>query len=62
MQHDFITTDHYYCYVCSRNYADTFSAIYGGLILLAGFVVGCTVLILEEIQSLKEKIDDLSNK
>ena len=25
-------------------------------------VVGCTVLILEEIQSLKEKIDDLSNK
>lgn len=27
MQHDFITTDHYYCYVCSRNYADTFSAI-----------------------------------
>ena len=36
--------------------------IYGGLILLAGFVVGCTVLILEEIQSLKEKIDDLSNK
>ena len=37
-------------------------AIYGGLILLAGLVVGCTVLILEEIQSLKEKIDDLSNK
>ena len=36
--------------------------IYGGLILLAGLVVGCTVLILEEIQSLKEKIDDLSNK
>ena len=36
--------------------------VYGGLILLAGLVVGCTVLILEEIQSLKEKIDDLSNK
>ena len=29
--------------------------IYGGLILLAGLVVGCTVLILEEIQSLKVK-------
>lgn len=27
MQHDFITTDHYHCYVCSRNYADAFSAI-----------------------------------
>ena len=36
--------------------------IYGGLILLAGLVVGCTVLILEEIQSLKDKIDHLSDK
>ena len=42
--------------------AESLYPIYGGLILLAGLVVGCTVLILEEIQSLKEKIDDLSNK
>ncbi len=36
--------------------------IYGGLILLAGLVVGCTVLILEEIRSLKDEIDRISNK
>ena len=33
--------------------------IYGGLILLAGLIVGCTVLILEEMRSLKDKIDRL---
>ena len=36
--------------------------IYGGLILLAGLIVGCTVLILEEMRSLKDKIDRLSDK
>ena len=36
--------------------------IYGGLILLAGLVVGCTVLLLEEIRSLKDEIDRISNK
>ncbi len=30
--------------------------IYGGIILLAGLIVGCTSLILDEIQSLKEEI------
>ena len=30
--------------------------IYGGIILLAGLIVGCTTLILEEIKSLKEEI------
>lgn len=30
--------------------------IYGGIILLSGLVVGCTVIILEEIKSLKEEI------
>ena len=33
--------------------------IYGGLILLAGLIVGCTVLILEEMRSLKDKIDHI---
>ena len=36
--------------------------IYGGLILLVGLIVGCTVLILEEMRSLKDKIDRLSDK
>ena len=35
--------------------------IYGGIILLAGLIVGCTVLVLEEIRSLKDKIDRLSD-
>ena len=30
--------------------------IYGGIILLAGLIAGCTVIILEEIKSLKEEI------
>ena len=30
--------------------------IYAGLILLAGLVVGCTVVIIDEIRSLKDKI------
>lgn len=36
--------------------------IYGGIILLAGLIVGCTVLILEEIRALKEEINHISNK
>ena len=36
--------------------------IYGGIILLAGLVVGCTVILLEEIKSLKEEINRVSNK
>ena len=28
--------------------------IYGGMILLAGLIVGCTVVILEEIKTIKE--------
>lgn len=30
--------------------------IYGGVILLAGLIVGCTVFILEEINSLKDEM------
>ena len=30
--------------------------------ILAGLIVGCTVLILEEMRSLKDKIDRLSDK
>ncbi|MBR4018726.1 MAG: hypothetical protein IKK12_04160 [Clostridia bacterium] len=30
--------------------------IYAGIILLAGLVVGCTVVIIDEIRSLKDKI------
>lgn len=30
--------------------------IYGGMILLAGLIAGCTVVVLEEIRSLKEDI------
>lgn len=30
--------------------------IYGGIILLAGLIVGCTSVILNEIKSLKEEI------
>ena len=37
-------------------------AIYGGIILLAGLIVGCTVIILEEIKALKEEINRVSNK
>ena len=29
--------------------------IYGGMILLAGLIVACTVVVLEEIRSLKEE-------
>lgn len=37
--------------------------IYGGIILLSGLVVGCTVLILEAIKSLEEEIKkDKDNK
>ena len=32
--------------------------IYGGLVLLAGLIVVCTELILEEIKSLKDDIKD----
>lgn len=31
--------------------------IYGGIILLAGLVAGCTVVILDEIKSLKEELN-----
>lgn len=30
--------------------------IYGGIILLSGLIVGCTVIVLKEIKSLKEEI------
>ena len=30
--------------------------IYGGMILLAGLIVGCTVIVLEKIKSAKEEI------
>lgn len=30
--------------------------IYGGIVLLAGLIVGCTSVILDEIKSLKEEI------
>ena len=36
--------------------------IYGGIIPLAGLIVGCTVIILEEIKALKEEINRVSNK
>lgn len=36
--------------------------IYGGIILLAGLIVGCTVIILEKIKALKEEINRVSNK
>ena len=32
--------------------------IYGGIVLLAGLIVVCTELILEEIKSLKDEIKD----
>lgn len=30
--------------------------IYGGMVLLAGLVAGCTVLVMDEIKSLKEEL------
>lgn len=33
--------------------------IYGGMILLAGLVVGCAVVVWDEIESLKEEIKSL---
>jgi len=35
--------------------------IYGGMILLAGLIVGCTVVVLEEVKSIKEEIKNLRN-
>ncbi len=35
--------------------------IYGGIVLLAGLIVGCTDLILDEIKSLKEEIKNAKN-
>ena len=35
--------------------------IYGGIILLAGLIVGCTVVVLDEIKSLKEEIKIVRN-
>lgn len=35
--------------------------IYGGIVLLAGLIVGCTDLILGEIKSLKEEIKNAKN-
>lgn len=35
--------------------------IYGGSILLAGLIVGCAVVILDEIKSLKEEIKSIHN-
>lgn len=36
--------------------------IYGGIILLTGFVVGCTSVVLNEIKSLKEEIKSLKDQ
>lgn len=36
--------------------------IYGGIILLAGLIVGCTSMILDEIKSLKEEIKKNQDK
>lgn len=36
--------------------------IYGGIVLLAGLIVGCTSLILDEIKALREKIDGSDDK
>ena len=33
--------------------------IYGGMILLAGLIIGCTILVLEEIKSLKKRLQNL---
>lgn len=35
--------------------------IYGGMILLAGLIVGCTVVVVEEVKSIKEEIKNLRN-
>ena len=35
--------------------------VYGGMILLAGLIVGCTVVILEEIQSIKKETEKAKN-
>ena len=35
--------------------------IYGGIILLAGLIVGCTIVVLDEIKSLKEEIKNIHN-
>ena len=35
--------------------------IYGGMILLAGLIVGCTVAVLEEIKSFREEITKTKN-
>lgn len=35
--------------------------IYGGIILLSGLVVGCTVVVLKEIRSLKDEIMKIKN-
>ncbi len=35
--------------------------IYGGIVLLTGLIVGCTVLVLDEINSLKEEIKSIKN-
>lgn len=35
--------------------------IYGGIILLAGLIVGCTVAVLDEIKSLREEIKRIRN-
>ncbi len=36
--------------------------IYGGIILLTGFVVGCTSVVLNEIKALKEEIKSLKEQ
>lgn len=36
--------------------------IYGGLIILTGIVVGCTVMLNEEIQKLREYLDSKNQK
>lgn len=42
--------------------AETFLyPIYGGIILLAGLIVGCTTRILQEIKELKEEIQSSKN-
>ncbi|MGI6731147.1 MAG: hypothetical protein ACOX5F_04500 [Anaerovoracaceae bacterium] len=35
--------------------------IYGGIILLAGLIVGCTVVTLGEIKSLKEELKNIKD-
>ena len=49
--------------VCGGGTAETFLyPIYAGIILLAGLIVGCASLILDEVKKLKEKIKNTDGK